>query len=111
MTRDKPLAWLHGEVKSPPFSLAARLEAGFLLRRLQRGEVLSMPESKPMPSVGKRCHELRINDTVVQWRLIYRIDFDAIVIADVFAKKSAKTPRLVLENCRRRLQQYDRASE
>ena len=37
---DKPLVWLHGEVKSPPFSGAARLEAGLLLRRLQRGEII-----------------------------------------------------------------------
>ena len=35
---DKPLAWLHGEIKTPPFSADARLEAGVLLRRLQRGE-------------------------------------------------------------------------
>jgi len=27
---DKPLVWLHGEVKTPPFSKSARLEAGFL---------------------------------------------------------------------------------
>jgi phage-related protein len=64
-----------------------------------------------MTRVGPRCHELRINDTAGQWRLIYRIDSDAIVIADVFAKKSVKTPKLVLENCRRRLKQYDHASE
>jgi len=36
---DKPLVWLHGDVKSPPFSDAARREAGFLLRMLQRGEL------------------------------------------------------------------------
>jgi len=40
---DKPLVWLHGEVKSPPFSPAARLEAGALLRRLQRGKRLGAP--------------------------------------------------------------------
>jgi phage-related protein len=83
--KDKPLAWLHGEVKTPPFSLAARLETGFLLRRLQRGELLTMPQSRPMPGVGPRCHELRINDVAGQWRLIYRIDADAIVIAEVLA--------------------------
>ena len=109
--RDKPLAWLHGEVKSPPFSLAARLETGFLLRRLQRGELLSMPQSRPMPSIGARCHELRINDAAGQWRLIYRTDADAIVIAEVFAKKSAKTPKAVLEVCRRRLKEYDNAGK
>jgi phage-related protein len=107
--RDKPLAWLHGEVKSPPFSTAARLETGFLLRRLQRGDLLAMPQSRPMPSIGPRCHELRINDVTGQWRLIYRIDPDAIVIVEVFAKKSAKTPKAVLEVCRRRLKEYDSA--
>ena len=109
--KDKPLAWLHGEVKTPPFSLAARLETGFLLRRLQRGEPLAMPHSRPMPSVGPRCRELRINDVSGQWRLVYRIDADAIVIAEVFAKKSAKTPEAVLETCRRRLKEYDNAGK
>ena len=112
MTRkDKPLAWLHGEIKTPPFSLAARLETGFSLRRLQRGELLTMPQSRPMPSVGPRCHELRVIDVSGQWRLIYRIDADAIVIAEVFAKKSAKTPKTVLETCRRRLKEYDHAGK
>ena len=59
---DKPLLWLHGEVKSPPFSAEARLEAGVLLRRLQRGKTLSLPQSRPMPAIGARCHELRIVD-------------------------------------------------
>jgi hypothetical protein len=35
---DKPLVWLHGQIKTPPFSQAGRLKAGFLLRALQRGE-------------------------------------------------------------------------
>ncbi|MGH7236408.1 MAG: type II toxin-antitoxin system RelE/ParE family toxin, partial [Nitrospiraceae bacterium] len=42
---DKPLVWLHGEVKTPPFSAAARLVVGVLLRRLHRGERLGMPQS------------------------------------------------------------------
>ncbi len=55
---DKPLLWLHGEVKTPPFSSAARIEAGVLLRRLQRGEAIALPHSRPMPDIGKACHEL-----------------------------------------------------
>jgi hypothetical protein len=47
---DKPVACLHGEVKTPPFSKAARMEVGVLLRKLQRCERLSMPHSRPMPS-------------------------------------------------------------
>lgn len=106
---DKPLVWLHGEVKTPPFSRAARLEAGFLLRRLQQGEQLGLPHARPMPDVGPRCHELRINDRGVTWRLVYRSDPDAIVIVEVFAKKTAKTPDRVLRTCRRRLKEYDDA--
>jgi hypothetical protein len=77
--RDKPLVWLRGDVKTPPFGPEARIEAGFLLRRLQRGESLAMPESRPMPGVGPNCHELRIQDCTVSWRLMYHVTTDAVV--------------------------------
>jgi phage-related protein len=105
--KDKPLVWMHGEVKSPPFSKLARLEAGFLLRLLQRGEKIAMPHSRPMPSIGKRCHELRISGEKVSWRIIYRVDTDAIVIAEVFSKKTGKTPKTVIDKCKTRLREYD----
>ncbi len=90
---DKPLVWLHGEVKTPPFSKEARVEAGVLLRRLQRGELLGLPASRPMPVIGRRCHELRITDATVVWRIIYRVDPDAVIIADAFAKKTRNTAK------------------
>jgi phage-related protein len=98
--RDKPLAWLHGEIKTPPLSAAARLEAGYLLRRLQRGDKLGMPHSRPMPSIGRRCHELRINDERSTWRIVYRVDEDAIVILEVFSKKTQQTPKGVIDACK-----------
>ena len=104
---DKPLVWLHGEIKTPPFSKTARIEAGFLLRRLQIGEKLGLPWSRPMPSIGNRCHELRINDENLNWRIIYRIDTDAIVIFDVFQKQTQRTPQNVIERCKKRIQMYD----
>ena len=104
---DKPLVWLQGEIKTPPFSTNARLEAGFLLRKLQLGESLSMPHSKPMPSIGPKCHELRINDKNIIWRIIYRIDSDAIIILHVFDKKTNKTPKQVIELCKERIKNYD----
>jgi phage-related protein len=106
---DKPLVWLHGEVKSPPLSSDARIEAGFLLRRLQRGDQVEMPHSRPMPRIGPRCHELRINDVGQTWRIVYRIDEDAIVIAEVFAKKTRQTPGFVIKTCQKRLKEYDDA--
>ena len=106
---DKPLVWLEGEIKTPPFSQAARLEAGYLLRKLQRREILGMPHSRPMPSIGSRCHELRINDESATWRIVYRLDADAIVILEVFSKKSRATPKAVIDACKRRLRDYDNA--
>ena len=104
---DKPLVWLEGEVKSPPFSRAARLEAGFLLRWVQQGDKLGLPHSRPMPVIGPRCYELRIQDENATWRIIYRIDPDAVIIAEVFSKKSKQTPKYVIANAKTRLKHYD----
>ena len=64
-----------------------------------------------MPSIGARCYELRIVDETVSWRLIYRVDEDAIVIAEIFAKKDRETPARILETCRRRFSAYDATDE
>lgn len=72
---------------------------------------MSMPHSRPMPATGPRCHELRIADERATWRIVYRVDADAIVIAEVFGKKTAQTPKAVLEACRKRLKEYDDASK
>ena len=105
--QEKPLIWLHGEIKTPPLSSAARIETGYLLRKLQMGELLPLPHSRPMPSIGSRCYELRIVDQNKTWRVVYRIDNDAIVILEVFQKKAQKTPREVIESCKRRIRLYD----
>jgi len=109
-TLDRPLVWLHGEVKTPPFSETGRLEAGFLLRRLQRGEVLSLPHSRPMPSIGVQCHELRINDGNHAWRIMYHVAPDAVVVLEVFSKKTDATSPHTLDTCRKRLAAYLDAS-
>ena len=103
----KPIGWLHGEIKAPPFSAEARIEAGCLLGRLQRGELLAMPYSRPMPGIGPRCHELRMKNARAEWRIIYRIDPDAILVVEVFCKKTRETPDLIIKTCRRRLREYD----
>lgn len=60
-----------------------------------------------MPVIGKRCHELRIVDEASTWRLIYRIDPDAIVVVDVFMKKARATPKKAIDACAGRLRRYD----
>ena len=108
---DKPIVWLHGEVKTPPFTQEARIETGFLLRRLQQGENIGLPHSRPMPSIGIHCHELRVRDADKNWRIIYRIDDDAILIVEVFHKTTQATPDDIMDICKKRLRKYDRDVE
>ena len=66
-----------------------------------------MPHSRPMPSIGTRCHELRVRDRDLSWRVLYRVDADAIVLVDVFAKKTRATPQNEIRSARERLRRYD----
>jgi phage-related protein len=103
---EKPLVWMQTEIKTPPFSEEARIEAGFLLRQVQNGIKLSLPESRPMPSIGSGCHELRITDENKKWRIVYSIESDAIVVLDVFLKKTQTTPNDAIDKCKKRLSLY-----
>jgi phage-related protein len=107
----KPLVFLSGAtIKTPPLTAAARGEVGYLLRQLQAGESLALPRSRPMPSIGARCHELRVQDETVTWRLVYRIDRQAIVVVEVFTKKTQATPRVVIDTCQKRLRAFDQGT-
>lgn len=96
-----------GQIRTPPFSAKARLEVGYYLRLLQRGDLLSMPVSRPLPSIGARCHELRIKDAHHTWRIVYRAEVDRVLVLDVFDKNQNKTPKSVIESCKRILSSYD----
>ena len=103
----KSLVWLHGEVKTPPFSAEARIEAGVLLRHLQEGINIALPHSRPMPGIGRGCRELRIPDENRTWRIVYYVDTVAIVILEVFAKTTSQTPQTVVDICKARLKRYN----
>ena len=60
-----------------------------------------------MPGIGAHCHELRVRDSNKNWRILYRIDVDAIVIIEVFNKTTRKTPAEVIKDSQRRLRLYD----
>ena len=85
----KPLVWLSGEVKTPPFTAEGRMEAGELLRALQEGQAL------------------RVRDAGQNWRIMYPIDKDAVVILEVYGKKTQKIPDEVIDRCKDRLKKYD----
>jgi phage-related protein len=103
----KPVGWLHGEIKTPPFTAEGRKEAGDLLRLLQEGEVFGMPQAEPLPVVGPRCGALRVRDGEHNWRIMYRVDPDAVLVLEGYAKKTRKIPQEVIDRCKRRLKDYD----
>ena len=109
-TGDKPLRWMTGTLQTPPVGRGARIDAGVLLRRLQRGESLSMPDARAMPALGPRVLELQVDDKEarVRWRILCRVDEDAVVVAHWFAKKTRTTPRAAIRTCQRRIREYDR---
>lgn len=107
----KPLLWLHGEVRTPPFTPEGRQEVGMLLRLLQEGEKLGMPQAELLPDVGARCGALRVRDAEHNWRVMYRIDADAILVLEVYPKKTQKIPDEIIERCKRRIRQYDAAAK
>lgn len=78
-----------------------------LLRLLQQGERLQMPQAEPLPDVGARCGALRVRDAEHNWRIMYRIDSDAILVLEVYPKKTRKIPDEVIERCQQRLKRYD----
>jgi len=64
-----------------------------------------------MPTIGRRCSEIRIVDKRESWRIIVRIDPDAILILEVFSKKTRATPKAVIVTCKQRIKRYDETSE
>ncbi len=101
----KPLIILYGEgdLQTPPMGTDARRETGFCLRKVQEGEKLSLPQSRPMFVIGPGCHELRTVAVDQNWRVIYHIGADEILVLDVWDKDTEKTPRIKIANCQRRL--------
>jgi phage-related protein len=106
---EKPLILLHGEIKTPPFTAKGRREAGWLLGQLQQGLSPPFPQARPMPSIGPRCGELRVRDEEHNWRIIYRADRDAVLMVEVFPKKTGATPKHIIDQCKERLRRYDQA--
>jgi hypothetical protein len=106
---DKPFVRLHGEVKTPPFSAEARLEAGSLFRQLQPWGGFGVAALEADVVNWATLSRVADSRRHVTWRIVYRLDADAVIIAEVFSKKTQATPKAVLDVCKRRLAAYDRA--
>jgi phage-related protein len=74
------------------------------IARLEEGHLLSMPLSRPMPSIGKGVHELRLKDRSGIYRVIYILaGAGSIYLLHAFSKKTQKTPQSAIELTKKRL--------
>jgi hypothetical protein len=62
------------------------------------------PDAFNRPQVPR----MRLPDEKASWRIVYRIDVDAIVIVEVFSKKTGTMSKRVIETFKARLREYDR---
>lgn len=77
---------------------------GQALWDIQNGAKLTLPQSRPMPSVDKGVEELRVRGIDGIYRAFYYTkDERGILVFHAFGKKTQKTPDLEIELGRRRL--------
>lgn len=88
------------------FPLVVREDLADALARLQEGHSLSMPLSRPMPSIGKGVYELRFRDRSGIYRVIYvLLGANEIFLLHAFMKKTAQTPKQNIELAQKRLKE------
>ena len=76
------------------------------LARLDAGLELSMPLSRPMPSIGRGVHELRLKDRSGQYRVVYAFARrDAVHVLHAFKKRTQATPAKNLALAKTRLKE------
>jgi phage-related protein len=88
------------------FPEEVRKELGKAVFDLQKGHLLGMPLSRPMPSVAVGVDELRIRDRAGIYRTFYFTkSLQGILVFHAFVKKAQKTPLQEIELGRKRLKE------
>jgi len=76
------------------FSRSVKMELGKYIYQLQMGHKLSMPVSRPMPSVGLGASEIRVRDDAGIYRVFYCLKVkDKVLVFHAFTKKTQATPK------------------
>jgi len=74
------------------FPEGVRRELGKAILDLQKGHALSLPLSRPMPSIAAGVEELRMRDRAGIYRTLYYTKSDrGVLIFHAFVKKTHKT--------------------
>lgn len=86
------------------FPVDVRKTIGKAILELQKGYNLSMPLSKPMPSVALGVEELRVKDSTGRYRTFYYKKLTrGVLVIHAFVKKTRKTPDREIALGRKRL--------
>ena len=82
------------------FSEDARLDAGYQLEKVQRGE--QPDDFKPMPSIGKGVEEIRMWGDTGTHRVVYTARLvDAVYVLHAFQKNTRATVKRDIELARK----------
>src|SRR6266545_2337703 len=110
---DKPLAWLAGELKTPPMSSEARVEGGMLLAPVAAGRnarhagvQTHAVDRRALSRAADRRHHA---EKLVANHLLHRERRDRG--ARRVAKETRTTPVDVIKNCKRRLAAFKSRDE
>ena len=88
------------------FPKEPRVRLGKDLFRLQMGERIAMPVSRPMPVVGAGVSELRVKGADGIFRVFYYLaSLKGVLVFHAFVKKTQRTPPLEIELARKRLKE------
>lgn len=102
----KPIEWIgssRADVRAFPED--ARLEAGWQLELVQRGD--EPDDWKPMKTVGQGVREIRIREISGAFRVIYLATLeDRILVLHAFQKKTQATPKKDLDLAAQRLKRW-----
>jgi phage-related protein len=106
MKEIKRVIWNKAALKTVrSFSVEVRQEVGALLRILQEGGQLGVPQAKPIKQVDTAAFELRVKGKYGIYRVFYILfDKQRILIPHAFTKKTQRTPQQEIETARKRLQ-------
>lgn len=87
----------------------ARSEVGYLLFRLQKGEMIEMPLARSMPSVAPGVFELRVRGRDGSFRVFYLLKHESGILAfHAFQKKTEKAEQADIKLGQKRLKELIR---
>ena len=90
------------ELEAAPLGVRADVIA--LFEDLEAGKTLSLPISRPLPSIAKGLHELRLSHGAGEYRVFYVIKIgSAIYVLHATSKKTQKMDKRITDVIHARL--------